>query len=164
MNWLKLIGGIVLLAISLTQVLSLSAQPVSANTVTVTGTVNEISSLTLSTNSVALPSGNPGETKTAEPALTLTIKRNTSGSWQLQTRALSSTLSNGGSTINIANLKWKGGDAADYTSFGTAYSTVVQGSGPTSGSGQMVDLSLSLAYPSTATPGTYSVQIEFVLS
>lgn len=150
--------------VSLAWLIFSSPAPVVADNITVGGSVNEISSLSLSTNSVTMDAGNPGETKTRDPAVTVTVRRSGSGNWQINTRSLAASLTNGSGTISVDFLKWKGGDATDYTSFTTSSSKVFGGNGPTATNGQAVPLSFSLTYPGTASPGTYTVQIEIVLT
>lgn len=162
----RLIIGLLLAILGSGYLLQFSAPPVQAENLTVTATLNQVSSFSLSSYNVALPAGPAGQTVNSESTpVGVTVATNRDGVWALQVNAASDSLVGpGGDSIPVGMLQWKGGIVTDYRPLSIVPALIGSGTGPTPESGTIYPLSFSFTYPWGHKPGTYSVQLVLTFS
>lgn len=155
--------GLLLAIIGLALLLLDASPPAAAENLTVTATVNETSSFSLSATNVSLPAGNPGATVESSP-INITATTNRTGSWAVQLRAATDSLVGPNSaSIPISNLQWKI-DTGAYTQVSTTDAAIASGTGATPNNGYIYQLALKLTYPLGKPAGTYSVNLILTFS
>lgn len=158
------ITGIMLIAAAigvatLQQAQTASAQTPQTSGVAVSATVNTAKTFTLTSASLSF-SGDPGGTVTLPDGTCANITAN--ASWTLSILGATSYFQLNNTDLTwfpIGLLSWQRTGGSGYTQVSTSQAQITTGS-----ANAQVCLNFQLAYPSTATPGTYSTVINLILA